>query len=138
VSRGYRADIDADVTNGSNGVVILYDLTVDTDAQASSTVTNTAVLTNYAGDEGAFDHTAEDKSDTASIVIDSPEFTKVLTGTEITGSAMPVPWLGRKANGSHTHTTAVKTTMPIRTRSPRSVLFTRPPPLVQSHLFNPP
>lgn len=85
VSRGLQADTGTDVTNGSNAIIVLYDLTVDTDAQASSTVTNTAFLTNYAGDEGAGDHTAEDLSDNASLVLDAPAFAKVLTGTEITG-----------------------------------------------------
>ena len=83
LSRGFRADLGSDVSNGSNGIVALYDLTVDTDARASSTVTNTVALTNYAGIEGGGDHTAEDKIERASIVIASPEFTKVLTGTEI-------------------------------------------------------
>jgi len=89
LSRGYDPSIDAEITNGSNAVVVLYDLTVDTDAQASSTVTNTVTLTNYAGDEGATDHTAEDKTDDASVVIASPGFTKVFTSTSVTTAQDP-------------------------------------------------
>lgn len=86
LSRGFRADSGADIAQGSNAMVVLYDLTVDADAQASSTITNTALLTNYAGEEGAADFTTEDKKEDASVVIAAPDFTKALTGTEITGT----------------------------------------------------
>lgn len=83
LSRGYSPSVDANITNGSNAVVVLYDLTVDTDAQSSSTITNTATLTNYANDDAAEDHTTENPIDSASVVIASPEFSKVFVTTSV-------------------------------------------------------
>jgi len=83
ISRGLDPSTGGDITNGSNAVVFLYDLTVDTDAQASSQVTNTAVLTNFAGEDGAGDHTPDDEEESASVVISSPAFTKNLVDTEV-------------------------------------------------------
>ncbi len=86
LSRGRDTNLAGvpDVTNGSNAVIILYDLTVDTDAQISSTIINTATLTNYAGGEGAQDHTAQNPIDSATVIIASPTFLKTLTSTSVT------------------------------------------------------
>jgi uncharacterized repeat protein (TIGR01451 family)/fimbrial isopeptide formation D2 family protein len=86
LSRGYNPATTLPITNGSNAIVVLYDLTVATAAQASSTVTNTATLTNYAGADGTDDHTAEDEIESASLVIAAPTATKTLVGTSVTES----------------------------------------------------
>jgi large repetitive protein len=71
------------IAGGLNSIVVLYDLTLLTTAQASSTVTNTATLTNYAGTEGGTDHTAEDREESASVVLAAPTITKAVTNTGI-------------------------------------------------------
>lgn len=86
LSRGYNAGLGSDITNGSNAIVVLYDLTVAVGAQASSTILNTASLTNYAGAEGATDHTTQDKTESASVRISTPDIDKVVTDTEFNGT----------------------------------------------------
>lgn len=82
LSRGYNSGLGSDITNGSNAIVVLYDLTVAMTAQASSTILNTASLTNYAGAEGADDHTTVDKTESASVRTDAPNISKVVADTE--------------------------------------------------------
>ncbi|MET0261892.1 MAG: isopeptide-forming domain-containing fimbrial protein, partial [Rariglobus sp.] len=74
---------NADVTDGSNSVVVLYDLTVATGAVAASTITTHATLTNYAGAEGGADHSALDRIDAASVRIAIPEVAKTLVTTSV-------------------------------------------------------
>ena len=82
-----------ETSDGSNAVLILYDLTLndpstaldagDLIADAGSQITNTATLTNYAGSEGGDDHTnPDDKTDDAIIQIAVPNLSKTLIGTE--------------------------------------------------------
>ncbi len=81
---GYDANANAAVTNGSNSIVILYDLTVADAAMASSSVINTAKLLKYAGAEGAKNHVgATPWTDEATVVIADPAITKTLTDTGI-------------------------------------------------------
>lgn len=74
-------------TDGSNAVVITYDLTVDTDASTGSTVTNTASLTQYTNQDGATgpgtNHAQQPLTESANVKINTPTFTKTLVGTEI-------------------------------------------------------
>ena len=84
LSRGFNANNATVVTNGSNTVVITYDLTLQTGvAQAGSTITNTASLNNYAGSEGGTNFIPTPLTDAASITLARPTLTKVLSGTEI-------------------------------------------------------
>jgi len=86
LSRGFNANSGAAVTNGSNTVVVTYDLTLATAAQARSTIVNTATLTNYAGTAGGTDFTTVNPTETASVNLANVVVAKTLTGTEITGT----------------------------------------------------
>lgn len=46
-------------TDGSNLIVITYDLQIDPSAEPNQVITNTAEVTNYAGEEGGPDHTGD-------------------------------------------------------------------------------
>ncbi len=72
-----------DPANGRNIVIITYDLQVDTNAPAGSVLTNTATVTNYAGNEGGPNHVpdpASQPTDDASVSILAP-LTKLLVAT---------------------------------------------------------
>ena len=86
LSRGLDAQTGAIITNGSNSVIITYDLTVADTAQAGSTITNTASLTNFANTPGGPNFVPTPITDPASITLPEPTLTKALTGTEITGT----------------------------------------------------
>src|SRR5277367_5620688 len=86
LSRGLDAQTGATITNGSNSVVVTYDLTVANTAQTGSTITNTASLTNYANTPGGPNFVPTPITDPASITLPEPTVTKVLTGTEISGT----------------------------------------------------
>jgi uncharacterized repeat protein (TIGR01451 family)/fimbrial isopeptide formation D2 family protein len=86
LSRGLDAQTGAAITNGSNSVVITYDLVVATSAQTGSTITNTASLTNYANTPGGPNFLPTPITDPASITLPEPTVTKVLTGTESSGT----------------------------------------------------
>jgi fimbrial isopeptide formation D2 family protein/uncharacterized repeat protein (TIGR01451 family) len=86
LNRGYNSDTGVDIIDGSNGVIITYDLTLAATAAVNLSITNTARLSNYAGAEGAADHTATDPTETAVVLTASPTFSKAVTGTEINGS----------------------------------------------------
>lgn len=73
-------------SDGSNSIVILYDLTVDVDAQASSTIQNTASVTNYAGLNGGQNHIPGGISESALVIIDAPEIVKTVTNTQFDNS----------------------------------------------------
>jgi|GEM_PF-711832 len=74
-------------SDGSNAVVVLYDLTVDSDAQVGSTIRNTATLTKYTGTDGATgtgtNFATQPLTDTADVTIRQPTFSKTLIGTGI-------------------------------------------------------
>lgn len=97
LSRGIDPSLDPDgqptgqtITNGSNAVVILYDLTIASTAQSSSTVVNTASLLAYAGEEGRENHLSNaPRTDDASVVIAAPTLDKDLTDSLIeTGNTL--------------------------------------------------
>jgi len=69
-------------TDGSNILFVTYDLTLSSDANASSSIVNTASLTNYASVDGGTDFTTENPTDTATVTVRDPQFTKELTSTE--------------------------------------------------------
>lgn len=75
------------VTDGSNILVITYELVVDAADNTNATVTNTATLTNYAGAEGAVNHIPGGLSDSATVRLTAPVLTKTLGGTEINSVA---------------------------------------------------
>ncbi len=83
LSRGYNAGVDGDVTNGANAVIVTYDLTVASSAEALGETTNTVALTNYAGVEGGDDFTAEDPTDDATVNFRPAAIDKVFDTTEI-------------------------------------------------------
>ena len=86
LSRGLDAQTGVTITNGSNSVVITYDLVLANTAQAGSTITNTASLTNFANTPGGPNFVPTPITDPASITLPQPAVTKVLTGTEIAGT----------------------------------------------------
>jgi len=83
LSRGFNADTGTAITNGSNTVVATYDLTLAPGvAQAGSTITNTASLTNYADSPGAPNFVPTPETASASVTLPRPTLTKALTGTQ--------------------------------------------------------
>ena len=82
--RNNNGDIKSD---GSNAVVVSYDLTLDNaTAPVNSTIPNTVTLTKYAGENNGADHTATDLTDSAQVKTPPPAFAKALTGTEVTAT----------------------------------------------------
>ena len=75
-----------DAASGRNIAIITYAVSLDSSVAAGSTLTNTALLTNFAGTEGGDDHTVTDLSDTAQISTLRPSFDKAFTSTEITSA----------------------------------------------------
>ncbi|HMO59990.1 MAG TPA: isopeptide-forming domain-containing fimbrial protein, partial [Roseiflexaceae bacterium] len=58
---------DQPINTGRNIAVVTFDLIVDQVATPDQSLINTATLFNYAGAEGAPDHTTEDRIDTATV-----------------------------------------------------------------------
>lgn len=78
------------ITNGSNTVVVQYDLTLAGTIDANQDITNTAAITKYAAREGGRDLTdpneipgASDPQDTAITSVRIPLVSKTLVGTEL-------------------------------------------------------
>ena len=94
VSRGQRTDQvlgNQPITNGSNTVVILYDLTLSPTITPNIGLVNTASATTYSNSEGGPDLTdpavvpgATDPLDPATVTSALPTQAKTLIGTEIT------------------------------------------------------
>ena len=90
LNRGINATVagSPETTDGSNAIVILYDLTVDADAQTGSTVRNTASLTKYTGEDGATgpgtNHAQQPLTESADVTIALPNLAKTFVSTEIT------------------------------------------------------
>ncbi|GIW78815.1 MAG: hypothetical protein KatS3mg105_0622 [Gemmatales bacterium] len=94
LSRGTAGDGSVQITNGSNSIVVTYDLTLRTPPSSPlvyprETITNTATVTRYSAGEGGADRGPLDSdpsslSDTANVVIKDPTVDKTLVGTEIT------------------------------------------------------
>jgi fimbrial isopeptide formation D2 family protein len=79
------------ITNGSNTVIVLYDVTLANTVTPNLTITNTAVVASYSNAEGGSDLTdpsvipgAVDPQDTANVVVALPLVNKTLVGTELT------------------------------------------------------
>ncbi|MBK9138743.1 MAG: isopeptide-forming domain-containing fimbrial protein [Verrucomicrobia bacterium] len=70
-------------TDGSNVVIVSYDLTLAANLPANSTIINTATLTNYAGADGGDNHIPGGKTDDAEVRTLPPAFVKTVTGTEV-------------------------------------------------------
>jgi fimbrial isopeptide formation D2 family protein/uncharacterized repeat protein (TIGR01451 family) len=95
LSRGLRTDQstgDVAITNGSNTVVILYDLTLAGSVAPNQQIVNTADVTNYSNEDGGADLTdpavvpgATDPTDTATVTVRLPGQQKTLVGTEVSG-----------------------------------------------------
>ncbi len=72
-------------TSGRNIIVLSYDLQIDPSAEPSMVITNTAEVTNYAGEEGGEDHTGPGSNpafqDEADVTIASPVVAKTVLGT---------------------------------------------------------
>ncbi len=71
-----------EVTNGSNTVIITYDVTLGDDVEPDEEIINTATLTSVATSDGGIDD-PDDPSDTARVVVRLPTIAKVLSATEI-------------------------------------------------------
>lgn len=82
-----------DAANGRNILVLTYDLVATTTVQPGQTLTNTATLFNYAGQEGGPDHTTTDLTDTAVVTIATPTPSKSIVSTSeaFTGSVAGTP-----------------------------------------------
>ncbi|MGB9753387.1 SdrD B-like domain-containing protein [Roseiflexus castenholzii] len=74
------------VTNGSNTIIITYDVTLGNNVEPNQQIINTATLTNVATSDGGIDD-LPDPFDTALVTIRRPGIAKVLTATEIENSA---------------------------------------------------
>ncbi|MGQ9893904.1 MAG: beta strand repeat-containing protein, partial [Roseiflexus sp.] len=73
------------VTNGSNTVIITYDVTLGDNVEPNQQIINTATLTHVATSDGGVDD-QPDPFDTAQITIRRPVIAKTLTATEIEDS----------------------------------------------------
>jgi fimbrial isopeptide formation D2 family protein/uncharacterized repeat protein (TIGR01451 family) len=83
-SDGALAGVDG--PNGSNVLVITYDLTALGSIQPLQTLTNTATLASYAGANGADNHIPGGLIDTAIATITAPTVDKVVSGTSETST----------------------------------------------------
>ena len=72
--------------DGSNVVIVSYDLTLVADVPANSVINNTATLTRYAGADGGPNHIPGGLTDDAHVQTPPPAFVKSVTGTEITST----------------------------------------------------
>jgi fimbrial isopeptide formation D2 family protein len=79
------------ITNGSNTVVVQYDLTLASNVAPNQTIINTAAITNIGTGEGGINTTdptlvpgATPITDIATAIVRLPSNTKTLVGTEIT------------------------------------------------------
>jgi fimbrial isopeptide formation D2 family protein/uncharacterized repeat protein (TIGR01451 family) len=70
------------VTNGSNTVIITYDVTLGDNVEPNQQIINTATLTHVATSDGGVDD-QPDPFDTAQVTIRRPTIAKTLTATEI-------------------------------------------------------
>jgi fimbrial isopeptide formation D2 family protein/uncharacterized repeat protein (TIGR01451 family) len=70
------------VTNGSNTVIITYDVTLGDNVEPNRQIINTATLTHVATSDGGVDD-QPDPFDTAQVTIRRPTIAKALTATEI-------------------------------------------------------
>ena len=70
-----------DATDGHNLMILTYDLELTAAVSPLQTLTNTATLFNFAGQEGGPDHTATDLTDDASVQVTPPSVNKQMTGT---------------------------------------------------------
>ncbi|MBP7228207.1 MAG: isopeptide-forming domain-containing fimbrial protein, partial [Longilinea sp.] len=70
-----------DATDGHNIVIVTYDLELTAAVEPLQTLTNTATLFNFAGQEGGPDHTATDLTDDANVQVATPAVDKQLVGT---------------------------------------------------------
>jgi fimbrial isopeptide formation D2 family protein/uncharacterized repeat protein (TIGR01451 family) len=68
-------------TSGRNVVVLFYDVTADAAVEADETYDNTAVIENFAGQEGGENHAANRPSDDASARVENVEVTKSVIAT---------------------------------------------------------
>jgi fimbrial isopeptide formation D2 family protein/uncharacterized repeat protein (TIGR01451 family) len=74
------------VTNGSNTVIITYDVTLGDNVEPNQQIINTATLTHVATSDGGVDD-QPDPFDTAQVTIRRPTIAKTLTATEIEDAA---------------------------------------------------
>lgn len=74
-------DSDNPVTDGSNTVVITYDLVLADDVEAGSSIVNTATVSHYAAVEGGDDFTFFDPTDDALVDIADVVVDKTIVGT---------------------------------------------------------
>ena len=89
LSRG-QSDLGA-ITDGSNTIVVTYDLTLVPTVNANQTIVNTATVTQYAASPGGGNLTdpavvpgATQPTDTATVTIHNPTIVKTLVGTSVT------------------------------------------------------
>ncbi|MFQ3670748.1 MAG: hypothetical protein SNJ84_04760, partial [Verrucomicrobiia bacterium] len=82
INRG-RSGQGVPTNDGSNFILVTYDLVLNNTAAARTNITNTATLFQYAGSDGGPDHLAEDRTDDAVVIPRAPTFTKILAGSEV-------------------------------------------------------
>ena len=82
LNRGRNNNGDETV-DGSNAVIVSYDLTLAAELPVNSTIINTASLTHYAGAEDGPNHIPGGRFDDAEVRTVPPAIDKVLTSTEI-------------------------------------------------------
>ncbi|MGL6075104.1 MAG: beta strand repeat-containing protein, partial [Fimbriiglobus sp.] len=85
LSRGSRTA--GEIDNGSDTIVVLYDVTLLNNVAPNQTINNTATIPSYANSEGGTDLTtlpgATDPTNTATVITRLPLVTKTLVNTEI-------------------------------------------------------
>ena len=86
LNRGYNNDTGTDITDGSNGAIITYDLTLAATTAVNTLITNAAVLDYFAGGEGGTNFLTKPLTNIAKVLTASPAFVKAVTGTEVVGT----------------------------------------------------
>lgn len=74
------------IDDGSNIIVVTYDLQVENDVEALTTTSSDATVFNYTGTEAGDDFTPVDLTDAANVTFLAPTMAKRLIGTEVTGT----------------------------------------------------
>ena len=78
------------VTNGSNTIIVTYDVTLGSLVEPNESIVNTATLTNVATSDGGMDDPT-DPSDSAEVIVRLPALAKTLIATEIENAANTRP-----------------------------------------------
>ncbi|MEN9406143.1 MAG: hypothetical protein RLZ12_427 [Bacillota bacterium] len=83
---GYNANDDTPIIDGTNTVVVCYDLVLQNDVEPGATITNTGTLTNYTSTPSGPNFVPNGQPETANVTLGNATFTKTLnTPPPVTG-----------------------------------------------------